>query len=272
MANPYAIQIHCDGAMNYDSIQTGGNGFIIEFPDSFELEPITGSMRNDDQGIHRLEMISIIEAMERLLMFAKQNPKQIREAAAVEIYTDRLKVTDGELSNPYKIRDWRKNGWKNYEGKEIKDKDLLDKIDKTRIKVGKTVGGSVSINFKPRKQNKIADKLSKSGKKSSHRGLKIFETKNRRVIRRLYDGPEVDYSKIDSDSIFEARVYAWEPVGERFEVCFEACSGDFEGRVIKAYVDARLKSQLHRGHFYLINIDLIFRHHIEIILLESDTR
>ncbi len=263
MNNPHAIQIHCDGAMDYDTKQTGGNGFIIEFPDSFELEPIAHFIRNDGQGINRLELISLIEAMTELLVFGKKNPLILKKASGVELYTDRFNATDNKFTNRYRIKDWRRNGWMNYENKPIKDRDLLDKIDKTRVKLEQTVGGSVSINYVPEKRNKVADKLSKFGKKTDVRGRKLIEKKQRRVIKRLYDGPEVNYSQLDINDI-KVRVYAWEPVGDQFEICFEVCSGDFEGKTIKAYVNAQQKSELQRGHKYILKISKVFKHHIEI--------
>ncbi len=261
MSNPYAIQIHCDGAMDYDTNQTGGNGFIIDFPDSFEIDPISISIRNDGQGIHRLEMISVIEAMEEVLSFLTSNPILARQAAGVEIYTDRFSVTDGEYINPYRIRRWRREGWKNHEGKPVKNYDLLDKIDKTRLKV--------TVTFKRRKQNKVADKLAKAGKKTTTRGVKLIDKNQRRVTKRIYEGEEVDYSKVSGGSVIEVRVYAWEPVGKEYEICFEVCSGDFEGGVIKTSVDAETKLQLKRSHTYLIEIDSVFSHHVSINLLEE---
>lgn len=262
MANPYAIQIHCDGAMDWDRVQTGGNGFIIEFPDSIGVEPISRSIQNNGQGIHRLEFISLVEAMEELLLFDKRNPGMLRKAAGVEIYTDRLRATDGELANPYRIKEWRKNGWKNYEDKPIKDRDLLDKIDKIRIKVARAVGGSVSINYERENRNRTADKLSKKGKYSGIRGRKLIEKKNRRITRRLFEGPEIKYSQLSQDSLVEARLYAWEPVGEQYEVCFEIYSGPHKGKTMRVYVDDTQKAAIHRGHTYLIDIEKVFTHHI----------
>ena len=272
MSNPQAIQVHCDGAMDYDTNQTGGNGFEIAFPDVFELEPVTKSIRNDGQGIHRLEMISIIESMEELLSILKENPELARGSAGVEIYTDRFSVTDGELIGPYRIRDWRKNKWRTHEGKPVKNSDLLDRIDKTRLKLSKAVGGLVTVTFKRRTQNKVADKLARAGKLTATRGKRLIEKNKRRVIKRIYDGDEVDYSRVSSDAIIEVRVYAWMPVNNDYEICFESCSGDFEGHIIKTYVTQELKDQLQRGHFYMINIAEVFKHHIRIELLEVDTR
>jgi len=266
MANPHAIQIHCDGAMNYDKENTGGNGFIIEFPDSFEIEPITCSIRNDGQGIHRLEIISLIEAMSALLLFAKDNPKLVRQSSGVELYTDRMSVI--KLVNPYSIKEWRNKHWVNHEGKAIKDRDLLDKLDKKRTKLSQVISGQISISYVPEKKNKVADKLSKSAKRTGVRGLTLANKKLRRVTRRLYDGKEIDYSKLTKCNI-EARVYAWEPVEKQIEICFEICSEYLHGCIVKAYVSPLLKNELHRYHIYKINISKIYSHHVEIELIEE---
>lgn len=262
MANPQAIQVHCDGAMDYDTRQTGGNGYVIEFPDFIEQEPITGAVRSDGQGIHRLEMISIVEAMETLLAFGKRNPDTLRKAAAVEIYTDRLSVTDGELINPYRLQFYRKNGWRTHEGKAVKDKDLLDRIDKTRIKLGQAVGGPVTISYERRKQNKVADKLSKEGKREGVRGRAIIKKKRRQVTKRLFEGPEVPYDSLVEGSRWSVRLYAWEVVGDQCEVCFEVFDGEYQGRVVKAYVDLATKHDLHRDHCYTFDLAKVQKHNI----------
>jgi len=272
MDSPHSIQIHCDGAMDYDSKQTGGNGFIIVFPDHFEIEPISRSIRNDKQGIHRLEMISLIEAMEETISFLNTNNEVAKQSAGVEIYTDRFSVTDGELINPFKVRVWRRAGWKNYEGKPVKNTDLFDKIDKTRQKLSKIVGGSVTISFKPRKKNKMADKLAKKSKMITNTGRSIIKKNDRRVIKRIFDGEEVNYSALSDDNEMEVRVYAWQPVEKEFEICFEICSGDFKGKVIKTSVTANEKSLLLRGHFYLIEIVAVFNHHVKISILDEIKR
>jgi ribonuclease HI len=262
--NPYAIIIHCDGAMDYDARQTGGNGFIIEFPDSFALEPISESLRNDEQGIHRLEMISILMAMEELLSFGKKNSEVLRRAAGVSIYTDRVSVTDGELLNPWKIQGYRSNRWKTHEGKPVKDKDLLDKIDKTRKKLLKEVGGAVEIKYKRRAKNKIADKLSKAGKKSGTISKRIIAKKNKNVARRKFSGSEIDYSLIQEGETLVVRVYAWEPVQGEFEVSVEIADGKHKGETMKIYVSSTSKMDIHRHHYYEIKIKSVYTHHVHI--------
>lgn len=264
MSNPYAIQVHCDGAMSYDKHQTGGNGFHIEFPESIDKEPISSSIRNDHQGIHRLEMISILEAIEELLSLEKNEPGVLRKAGSVEIFTDRHSVTDGTNLNPYKVQGWRKNKWKSHEGADIKNSKLINDLDKARIKLAKAVGGRVSISYKKEKLNKTADKLSKIGKTVSNRGRKIIQKKRRNVIKRLFDGPEVKYSDISSEVRITARVYAWELISDDVEVCFEIFSRKHKGMIIKARVNQDQKLELHRGHIYYLRIAKVHRYHVTI--------
>lgn len=212
-------------------------------------------------------MISIIEAMEALLSFDKKNPGILRMAAGVEIFTDRYSVTT--LVDPRRLRDWRRNGWKTYEDKPVKDKDLLDKIDKTRTKLAAVVRGSVSIGYKRERKNKVADKLSKEGKKIATGGRKTMEKKLRRVARRIFGGNEIQYPRLKEDGVFEAHVYAWERVGDRYEVCFEVSSGEYVGKIVKAYISEGQKAKVHRGHYYTVRIDKVFTHHITTIMIHE---
>jgi ribonuclease HI len=271
MSNPYAIQVHCDGAMSYDKYQTGGNGFYIEFPESIDKETISRSIRNDQQGIHRLEMISILEAIEELLLIDRKEPGILRKAGSVEIFTDRHSVTDETNLNPYKVQVWRKNKWKSHEGADIKNSKLIDGLDKARMKLAKAVGGRVSIFYKKEKSNKVADKLSKIGKTVSNRGRKMVEKKRRNVIKRLFDGPEIKYSDISLKTAITARVYAWELINKDVEICFEIISRKHRGMIIKARVGQDQKSKLHRGHIYHIKISEILRHHITIKSFKEKT-
>lgn len=268
MDDPRAITVHCDGAMDYDTKQTGGNGFVIDFPEVFDLEPIMRSLRNDRQGVHRLEMISIFEAIEELISLEKRHPGMLKKASGVLIYTDRLRVTDNELLNPYRLQDWRRNGWNTHEGKPVKDKDLLDRIDKSRKKLSQIVGGRVEVNYKRRKQNKLADKLSKMGKKTTLQGKHILLKKNRQVSRREFDGVEIDYSQInEGDSLF-VRVYAWERVQDQFEISVEIIDGPYTGRSAQIYIPSVEKENVHRHHNYEIQVINVYTHHLRASFIE----
>jgi ribonuclease HI len=260
MNSPHAIIIHCDGAMNYDKNQTGGNGFHIAFPDSIDHVEIFHSKRNDWQGIHRLEIISIIDSMKELLVLEKRGEINLRNASGVEIYTDRFFVA--EMSDPYKIQAYRSNGWKTYEQKPIKDKQLWDELDKTRKKLIGKVGGRIEIGYKREKRNKIADKLSKRGK--SALPSKRTDKKIRNVSRRLFDGTNINYSLLTAGMFLKINLYAWERVQNEIAICAEVIDGEQKGKIVNIYVSAEQKSQLHRRHRYEILIGQVLKHHITI--------
>ena len=66
MTNPHAVYVNCDGAMDYDSKNTGGVGFVISFPDFIPLEPIPISIGTYIGGsIERLELKDLIQEMKK---------------------------------------------------------------------------------------------------------------------------------------------------------------------------------------------------------------
>jgi len=263
MNNPHAIKIHCDGAMDYDKNKTGGNGFVIQYPDVFEKEPFEKSLRRDSQGIHQLEIIGIIEAMDELIRIYK-NELLPKCSSGVIIYTDRYSVPI--LLNPYTIKGYISNGWKNDESKPIKDKELINRADKTRNKLSQIVGGRVELKYISRKKNRRADTLSGIGKKTSVRSKMVVKIKNTNITKRLFDGLEISYDDLKSGDEIYVRIYAWEMVGNMYEIKAEIYEGYFLGRKIKMYVDSSFKGRLHRTHKYKIHILKSNRHHI---LVES---
>ncbi len=151
--NPYAIYVRCDGSMIYDSRSSGGIGYVIEFPDKFNLETIAVSDGiYTDANIERLEILSIIEAMEATIEQINIHPQL--KGSPVRVITDRHALRDESRTNPYKIAEWRRLKWKTYENKPIKNKDLIDRLDKTRTKLNKLVQGQVNIEWRRRKENK----------------------------------------------------------------------------------------------------------------------
>lgn len=260
MSNPHAIVVCCDGAMDYDRNQTGGNGFRIEFPESINHDEVARSIRNDGQGIHRLEIISIIEGMKELLSLEKKGEIHLKNAAGVEIYTDRLSVVN--MSDPYKLQRYRSQRWKTHEQKSVKDDKLWDELDKTRKKLAGQVGGRVEIHYKREKQNRVADKLSKLGKKSiqSRRvGRKI-----KKIAPRMFDGPDVNYFLLSERDVLNVHIYSWERVQDEFEISAELLDGANKGKVIKIYLDLTKKSSMHLRHRYEIVVDKVFKHHVTI--------
>ena len=260
--NPYAIYINCDGAMDYDSKATGGVGYVITFPDFIELETISESEgRYVGANIERLELEAIIQSMDEILKLSKIHNKELRKATHVIIITDRFALQDQERTNPFRIRDWRKNDWHNHEGKPIKNSDLLDKLDKNRKKINDSLYCRVSIEYQRRKRNKTADKLAKTAKELAISKNDIA-IKGAKPARRLFKGVSINYNQLKGNQDLVIHIYRKEPVREQWEIFAEVCKGDFLGNKLKIYTDDLLAAKLQRQHIYKVKIRQVFKFHI----------
>ena len=260
--NPYAIYINCDGAMSYDSKNTSGVGIVISFPDSVDLETIEIPIgRYEGANIERVELEAIIQSMNEILIVYKKHYQILNSVGAIIIRTDRSGLVD--RTNPYGIARCRRIGCKFFEGKEIKNTDLLDKVDKTRNKIYKTTGHFITIEHIRRKKNKRADKLAKIGK-TQLPGKRSIATTSTKVARRLFDGDFVNYQRLVTKNSVTIRIYKKEAVGKRIEATAEIFEGSFLGRKITLYIQQELENRLHRHHIYKIRIKNILTHYIEI--------
>lgn len=263
--NPYALYVCCDGAMDYDSKNTGGVGFEIIFPDSVGLESIKHSLgRYEGANIERLELEAILQGMKEVVKLFEKNKDKFRDIQVIIFTTDRLGLNDKDRTSVYKIRGWRKNKWHNYEGKAIKNSDLLDKIDKTRKKLADKTCCKIKIQYRRRKFHKTPDKLAKEGKKQAIKKTHIA-LGGEKIGKRKYDGIEVDYKLLKEEEYF-VHVFKKEPVREQWEIWVEICDGKFLGQKLKIYsnVGYEIESDLHRHHEYKIRIKKVYNHHITI--------
>jgi len=196
MDNPYAVYVNCDGAMDYTKNNPGGVGFLIRFPDFIALEPIKISIGTYFNGnIEQLEIEALIQAMKRTKEVFELYHDELRNVGEIIFITDRYGLREDDKTSPYRIKEWRRNGWKNYEGKPIKNHKLLDELDKTRLKLSKTAFAKVTIEWRRRKQNKQADKLAKTGKQFGLPNLKL-KKKGEKIGKRKLSGPELNYKNL----------------------------------------------------------------------------
>jgi len=264
--NPHAIYINCDGAMDYDSKNTGGVGYVINFPDFIELETISESVgRFLGANVERLELEAIIQGMEEILKLNKIHNQELRKANQIIITTDRFRLHDQERTNPFRIKDWRKNGWHNHEGKPIKNSDLLDILDKTRKKISDSLYCRVSIEYQRRKKNRAADKLAKAGKNLAL-NKKNIAVKGAKPARRLFEGVSINYTKLHENQELIIHIYRKEPVREQWEIFAEVCKANFHGNKLKIYADDILAMRLQRQHIYRVKIKQVFRFHVLIYM------
>lgn len=262
--NPYAIYVNCDGAMNYDSKNSGGVGFVIRFPETVQLDEIPVSLGiYEGANIERLEMEALIQAMNTVMKTFEMHREILKNIQQIIFVTDRFGLSDRERTNPFTIKAWRKNKWRNHEGKPIKNHELLDKLDKTRKKLSEKTYTRVNIEYSPRRQNKAADKLAKAGKT---KGLinESLATKGQKIGKRKYDGAEITYRNLSAKDELHVRIFRKDPVQDEWEVWAEICDEQNNGKKFKIYVDNKLATKLKRMNEFIIKIKTIFTHHIHI--------
>ena len=259
-----AIYVHCDGSMMPDNKSSGGTGYVIKFPDELELDDISDYYGiYHDANIERIEIQGIIKGMQELLDCLKQNSINISWVSRIIVITDRYDLQDEERTNPYRIKDWRRNGGKNHEGKEIKNWDLLNKLDKTRTKLSQFARKSVRIEYRKRKYIKDADKLSKTGRKE---GLPTREIaiEGHKIGTRKFDGPEIKYSSFNPTETITIYIFRKRPIREQWEINAEICSGKRKGGKLKIITDHLLQEKLQRGNCFEVRIKKVCSFHFEI--------
>ena len=259
-----SIYIYCDGSMKYDSRSSGGIGYIIKFPDWLELEDVFDSIGTfEDSNIERLELEGIIQGMKAFLYYLKKKPFDLTDVEDIIVITDRYDLQDERRTSPYKISNWRKQKWRNFEGREIKNSRLLNELDKTRTKLYNETRKSVRIEYRPRKQNKEADKLSKKGRLLPTTNRKIAIEGNK-IGRRKFDGKVVDYNKIYPKDYIKVYIYKKQLIKDDWEVSVEILEIDKLGHRMKIFADYKLAEKLNRGNNFLIRVKESFRYHITI--------
>ena len=140
---------------------------------------------------------------------------------------------------------------------------LLDELDKTRKKLYDKTYARISIEYRPRKQNKVADKLSKKGKTE---GLLLdkLSKKGQKIGRRKFNGNEIKYPALISKQEIHINVFRKDPVQDEWEIWVEICMGENEGQKFKIYTDDLLAAKLQRGNEYIIRVKKVYTHHVKI--------
>ena len=105
------VEIYTDGAC-LGNPGPGGWGALV----TYEGKTTELSGAHPDTTNNRMELMAAIKALAFL-------PK----GSMVDLYTDSQYVQKGIQQW---LPNWKRRGWKNYAGKEVKNKDLWEKLDK----------------------------------------------------------------------------------------------------------------------------------------------
>jgi ribonuclease HI len=259
-----AIYIHCDGSMMPDRQSSGGTGYLIKFPEELELEDISDFYGiYQDSNIERLEIEGLIKGMQGLFDWLQNNHINITWISRIIVITDRYELQDERRTSPFKIKEWRSKGGKSFEGKEIKNWDLLNKLDKTRTKLAQLARKSVRIEYRKRKYNREADKLSKKGRIE---GIPTREIaiEGHKIGRRKYDGGEIKYSYFKPKDTIRIHIFRKRPIKNQWEINAEIFSNKRKGEKLKIITDHLVQEKLQRGNIFDVRIKKVSNFYFEI--------
>jgi ribonuclease HI len=134
------IKIYTDGAC-LGNPGKGGWGAIIINED--KEEKISGKVENTTNN--RMELLAVISA----LKYVKEN--------SLEVFTDSKYVKDGIEQW---IHNWKKNGWKTTNKKEVKNIDLWMELDE--LQSGKNIIWNWVKGHSDNKYNNLVDELARN--------------------------------------------------------------------------------------------------------------
>ena len=134
------IKIYTDGAC-LGNPGKGGWGAIIINED--KEEKISGKVENTTNN--RMELLAVISA----LKYVKEN--------SLEVFTDSKYVKDGIEQW---IHNWKKNGWKTSNKKEVKNIDLWMELDE--LQSGKNIVWNWVKGHSDNKYNNLVDELARN--------------------------------------------------------------------------------------------------------------
>jgi ribonuclease HI len=250
--------------MDYSKNNPGGVGIYIKFPDHVKLENIAESLGvYHNANIERMELEALTQAMIRVQKLFSDHPEILSLINQIIFITDRFGLSDTERLNPFLINQWRSNRWHTYEGKPVKNHELLDRLDKLRKKIQSECQAKVRIEYRPRKKNKEADKLAKTGKKEGLVNYSLAKT-SEKIGKRKFNGGEVPYRTFKVGATIHIHIFRKDPVQDKWEVWAELCEGTHQGMKLKIYVDDQIAEQLKRLNEFEVTISRVCRYYIEI--------
>lgn len=259
--DPNALKIYVDGSALKNPGGPGGIAGIAEFPENLnrdnELIFEEGYIETTN---NRMELRARIKAFEHARQFAA-----LLRRPRIIVITDSLYVNDNHHRAPY----WKKNGWKNADGKPVENADLWNELLLLRPKVRT----STEIQWVKGKSAPILKEVDRRAKAAARRPTNVD---------RGFRGGKVARSKTpgrSASTLFSARgqelainVYRKKLAGRTEDkIYFDLFSedkGEFTAKY-HAFTTAEIAHELHRSHRYRVRFNDNQKHPvIECILNE----
>lgn len=115
------IDIFTDGSTINNGKKNASGGFGVYFPDK-RFHNISTKYNKEDATNQKCELIAILKGLEYLFHFFKDKSKMTN----IVVYTDSKYSID--CFTKY-IKNWKSNGWKLRNNQQVKNRNLIEKID-----------------------------------------------------------------------------------------------------------------------------------------------
>ena len=193
MTNISKIEIFTDGATSKvsatENIFTGAFAYAIVFKreDNTIFSKIINSAGHKDTTINQMELSPVIEALNEITEIGLFKP--------IRIVSDSEYFVKG--MNEY-LANWKKNGWKLYNKKPVKNMALWKEVDqlveslrtKTEVKIEHIRAHSRTLETFEQKMNDIVDKLAVRHKELLIEGKSIVDNKYIEIQMLMDTNPE----------------------------------------------------------------------------------
>jgi ribonuclease HI len=246
MYDPHALKLYIDGSAYRNPGHEGGYSVYAEYPDEMNLLPAeVASGTYGETTNNGMELRACIEALR--FACAEVNRLGIRR---ILIITDSLYIYDNQKRAPY----WKKDDWRNREGRPVENPVLWNEFLTARPKVR----ASVEIIWQEGKTTPILKETDKSAKKAAHRlPRQDFGYRKGRVARTKVAGGAITMYPAAGQKII-LRVFKCEFKDDaEWKISFDVYSPEAKQYVAKyfAYLHHAEMDQVHRHHCYLASFN-----------------
>jgi ribonuclease HI len=259
--DPRALRLYIDGNCYGNPGGAGGYACVAKYPDEWNREDeVLFDDSFHETTNNRMELLACIQAFDYI---AEQGTSLNVQRVLI--------VTDSLYENWRRAPVWRRNGWKNVEGRPIENSDLWKKFLSTRLRTRLRV----DLMWRKGKKSpalKMVDRAAKSAGKTPQnkdwcfRGGKVASSKVKQGSGTLYP------AKGDEAVIRVYRTGLIRKTGHKvtFDL-WDATAGTFTSKHV-AYTEAELIDQLHRQHSYRVRFNSNPKHPVIEEILEEVVR
>lgn len=244
MHEPYALKLYVDGSAFRNPGHEGGFSVFAEYPDSFGIvskEVINRGYEGTTNN--RMELRACVEAFK----FARKEVDRLGLNHVV-VVTD----SDYVYSNQQRANYWKKDGWKNREGRNVDNPDLWNEFLSARQKVHATL----EVRWERGKTTDILNAVDKGAKKAAT-GIKKkdFGFNKGKIIRTKIRGGGISMFPAQGQNLI-IRVFKYEYKSDsEWKVCFELYSKSENKFISKHFAYIRFLDNLHRNRFYKVSFN-----------------